>query len=113
MRVYFNHKDELRTHVVSQKKKLRTHVFVEIEQKALFIEKLNVYNFFLYFIWFFVGILTSNDILMEVPKFDCGIENSFEAILFLRSFLEIGNWKFISNQFFVHFILGIRNSNFG
>ena len=50
---------------------------------------------------------------MEVPKIDPGIENSFKAILLLGSFLEIGNWKFLSNQFYDHFILGIRNSNFG
>ena len=64
------------------------------------------------FICFFVRILTSNDVLIEVSKINWGIGNSFKAILFLWSILEIRNLKFLSNQFYDHFILGIRNSNF-
>ena len=38
------------------------------------------------FICFFVRILTSNDVLIEVSKINWGIGNSFKAILFYDQF---------------------------
>ena len=52
------------------KDKSRTHVFMEIVPRILFLRSWMSKQISFSFIYFFVGILTSNDALIEVPKFN-------------------------------------------